>query len=182
MPEQTITDEACMLRVKADDLDAMVPLYDRYHEKLYNFFMRLCRDGEKAKDLTQTIFSRMISYRHSFKEGHKFKSWMYQMARNALIDSYHHTKPETNWDPETEFVREATTDAADEFEKVQQEQTLMEAIAMLSEDEKQIIELSRFQDLKYEEIARITGSSEGAVRVKVHRAIKKLREIYFQMA
>jgi len=68
------------------------------------------------------------------------------------------------------------------MEKEQKEQTLKEALGLLSPQHREIIELSRFQDLKYEEISQITGNSVGAVRVKVHRAVKKLKEVYFQIA
>jgi len=68
------------------------------------------------------------------------------------------------------------------MEKEQRERTLKEALGLLPMEQREIIELSRFQDLKYEEISKITGNSVGAVRVKVHRAIKKLKEVYFQLA
>jgi RNA polymerase sigma-70 factor (ECF subfamily) len=72
--------------------------------------------------------------------------------------------------------------AIDEMEKEGQKETLKEALGLLSPEYREIIELSRFQDLKYEEISQITGNSVGAVRVKVHRAIKKLKDVYFQLA
>jgi len=57
---------------------------------------------------------------------------------------------------------------------------LYEAMALLSEEQREIIELARFQGLKYQEISKITGNSVPAIKVKVHRAIKKLRELYFE--
>jgi RNA polymerase sigma-70 factor (ECF subfamily) len=57
---------------------------------------------------------------------------------------------------------------------------LQKALLKLNPSERELIVMHRFQEIKYEQIAEIIGSSQGAVKVKVHRAIKKLKEIYFQ--
>jgi RNA polymerase sigma-70 factor, ECF subfamily len=179
---QNIPDEELMIKVKNDDLDALVPLFEKYNQRLFNFFLRLCGGRETAEDLTQTVFSRVLQYRHSYNPEHKFKTWLYQMARNAHIDHYHKNKLYIVDDSEVEAVAERAYDFRGQQQLENNYQTLHEAIGLLDDDEKEIIELSRFQDLKYGEIAKITGNSEGAVRVKVHRAIKKIRKIYFQIA
>lgn len=57
---------------------------------------------------------------------------------------------------------------------------LQRALLMLSNSDRELIVMHRFQEIKYSQIAEIMGSSEGAVKVKVHRALKKLKEVYFQ--
>jgi len=174
-------DEILMLEVKNGNLDSLIPLFDKYHVKLYNFFLRLTKSKETSEDLTQNVFSRIIAYKHTFNEQYKFKTWMYQMARNTHIDHYHKNKMYFSDFEETEQTSGKMREAIDETEKFEKHEILYEALNLLSIDEREILELSKFQDLKYEEISKITGNSVGAIKVKVHRAVNKLRNNYFQL-
>ncbi len=176
------TDEELMIAVKEGDLDALSPLFEKYHVKLYNFFLRLTSDKENSRDLTQNVFSRILKYRTSYNEKHQFKAWIYQLARNVHIDHYNKNRYWASEYDDTENIPGNDRDAQEEMEDTERKEILMEAIGQLPVDQKEVIELSRFQGLKYEEISKITGSSVPAVKVKVHRAIKKLKEIYFQIA
>ncbi len=175
-------DELLMLEVKNGDLDSLVPLFDKYNVKLYNFFLRLTRSREASEDLTQNVFSRIIAYKHTFNDSYKFKAWMYQMARNIHIDYYHKNKGYFNEFNEIENTPEKVREAFDETEKSEKHEILYEAMKLLSIEDREILELSKFQDLKYEDISKITGNSVGAIKVKVHRAVNKLRNNYFQLA
>lgn len=171
-----------MTAVKEGDLDALSPLFEKYHVKLYNFFLRLTNDRENSRDLTQNVFSRILKYRHTYNEKHAFKTWIYQLARNVHIDHYNKNRYWISDYEQPEDFAGNEKDAQEEMEDSERREILMEAIDQLPVDQKEVIELSRFQGLKYEEISKITGSSVPAVKVKVHRAIKRLREVYFQLA
>lgn len=176
-----INDEQLIIEVKNGNLDSLVPLFDKYQGKIYNFFLRVTHDPTSSEDLTQTVFSRIIKYRTSYKEVYSFKSWIYQIARNVHVDHYSKKKLWATESEQEQYYADSR-DAIAAMEKEQKEQILKEALALLSPEHREIIELSRFQDLKYDEISQITGNSVGAVRVKVHRAVKKLKEVYFQIA
>jgi RNA polymerase sigma-70 factor (ECF subfamily) len=176
-----IDEEQLMINVKNGDLDSMIPLFELYHVKMFNFFLRYTHNRENSEDLTQNVFSRILSYRYTYNEVYTFKTWIYQIARNVHIDHYSKNRYWSSDYSEPENTVTNTRNAFEEMEKEQREQTLKEALGLLPMDQREIIELSRFQDLKYEEISQITGNSVGAIRVKVHRAIKKLKEIYFQL-
>src|SRR5260221_14328198 len=83
-----MTDEMIMEAVKNGDLQQASLLFERYHKRIFNFLARLASDRELAEDLTQNVFLRMMKYSGSYKEGLKFQSWIYQMARNALLAHY----------------------------------------------------------------------------------------------
>lgn len=170
-------DEILMIEVKNGNLDSLIPLFDKYQIKLYNFFLRLTRSRETAEDLTQNVFSRIIAYKHTFNEEYKFRTWMYQMARNVNIDHYQKNKYYKSDYHEIESSKNDFENAVTETERNQNYDILREAINLLSPDDQEIIELSKFQD-----ISKITGNSVGAIKVKVHRAVNKLKEIYFQLA
>lgn len=176
-----INEEQLMINVKNGDLDSLIPLFDKYHIKMYNFFLRYTHNKETSEDLAQNVFSRILSYKQSYNDVYTFKTWVYQIARNVHIDHYSKNRYWSSDYTEPEDTSIDAQSAIEEMEKEQREQTLNEALGLLPMEHREIIELSRFQDLKYEEISKITGNSVGAVRVKVHRAIKKLKEVYFQL-
>jgi len=174
------TDENIMVQVRNGNLAQMSLLFDRYNEKLFNFFLKMSGNRALAEDLTQNTFYRAIKYKHTFAETSKFKSWIYQIARNIYNDHYNENK---TWN--TDFVKvENLTDSQFtlQHENANVEFELLDmALAKLSETDRQLVVLSKFQGLKYDEISQITGVSVAAIKVQMHRIIKKLREFYFEI-
>jgi len=174
------TDESLMILVRNGDLDSVAPLFERYHVKLYNFFLRLTFDKELSQDLTQNVFYRIIKYKHTYNAEYKFRTWMYQMARNILADHYEKNKIITSDYYKPEKLSDNFLSDQEEVEKQERHKALYEALAKLAPEQREIIVLSRFQGLKYQEISKINGITVGAIKVKVHRAINKLKEAYFE--
>ena len=174
------SDEEIMIKVKNDQLALMKPLFDRYHVKLYNFFLRLTYNEDVSKDLVQNVFYRIIKYRKSYNPEYKFKSWIYQLARNNFADHLKKNKVLFSDFQDVASVSVETTTAFESLELKEKKQALYEAMAQLPEDKREILVMSRFQGLKYEEIGNILNCSVGAVKVKVHRAINQLKEVYFK--
>ena len=168
-----------MQRVKEGNLAEMSVLFERYHLRLYNFFLRLTMNKDISQDLTQNLFYRMIKYKNSYKNEHCVKSWMYQMARNLHID---YCKEEKRSDEIFTKTDSSLFDVTDDNEGFQEEdyERLEHAFSALSNEQKEIIVLSRYQGLKYEEISHIVTQSVPAIKVAMHRAIKQLRGIYFK--
>ncbi|NJO91695.1 MAG: RNA polymerase sigma factor [Chloroflexia bacterium] len=128
-------------------------------------------------DLSQNTFFRMLHYRNSYKPELSFKSWLFGIARNVFLDNVKdkHSKTDSIENIKHKHQTE-NNEALGKFEN----EALHQALNKLSSEEREIIVMSRFQDMKYNEIAEIQGLSLSAVKVKVHRAIKKLREHYFK--
>ncbi len=174
-----IPDEIIMQHVKDGNLAEMSVLFERYHLRLYNFFLKLTRNKEISQDLTQNLFYRMIKYKNTYKNDLKFTSWMYQIARNLHLD---HIKDESR--SEELFLKTDSypADTVDDNNGFPEEvyTRLEHAFSELSNEQKEIIVLARYQGLKYEEISLITNQSVPAIKVAMHRAIKRLRGIYFK--
>lgn len=162
--------------VSQGNLDAMSFIFERYHLRLYNFLVQMTRDKAVAEDLTQTVFYKAIRYRTSYKGG-QFVSWIFKIARNVFSDHYQKSKRTVN-NIEIDLVTYKTED--DFIDRKEEVAHLYNAINKLDVEERELIVMNRFQEMKYSQIADITGSSEGAVKVKVHRIIKKLKTVYFQ--
>lgn len=169
-----------MLQVKAGNMDTMGLLFERYHRPLFGFLFHMTGQREASEDMLQTVFYRMLKYRHTFTGDGEFRSWMYHLARNVLVDHSKQNKRSSHqYDLAEVADRIGGGSAADERLLKQQEMdSLHNAMAKLSADHREVLVLSRFQELKYDEIAQVLNTTEGAVKVRVHRAMNELKKIY----
>jgi len=171
-----LTDEELMHDVAGGNLDAMTFIFERYHLRIFNFLVQMTRDKEVAEDLTQNVFYKVIRYRTSYKGG-QFVSWIFKIARNLFSDYYHKQKKMQS-DTTIENVMDSAVVTSEQ--KTDDLNHLQLALSRLKIEERELIVMNRIQGMRYDKIAEITGSSEGAVKVKVHRIIKKLRSVYFE--
>lgn len=169
-----------MLSVKGGQLSDLSELFDRYHVALYNFFLKLTGDKAKSEDLTQNLFYRVIRYRESYNT-HKgsFKSWLYQMARNIHLDFCKQQKRISDIVKDAHYLPEEAAVKDEGYVEKDYEQ-LQLAISRLGPVDRELILLSRFEGLKYEEISRMKNMTVGAIKVQIHRAIRELKTIYFK--
>ena len=175
-----MTDEALMQNVRENNIDSASILYDRYSKRLYNYFLKISFDKQLSQDMLQTTFLRMIKYRKSFKVEKPFQAWIFQIARNVFADELKEKKIKTNEDVDV-YNMEMGGDSADSPNHEEREKKLYQALNRLDTESKEILVLSRFQGMKYEHIAQVLNLSVSAVKVKVHRAIKKLRVYYLEI-
>ncbi len=174
---ENATDEIIMQSVKEGNLAAMTLLFERYYLKVYNFFLKMGLKRDVSQDLTQNLFFRMIKYRRSY-DGDNLKAWIYKIARN-LHNDYRNEQKRSN-----EILMYSDTypvdyEASAEGFPEEDFERLDYSLARLSEEQRELIVLSRYQRLKYEEISAIVNQSVPAIKVAIFRAIKKLRGIYF---
>src|SRR5262249_26468308 len=148
-----------------------------YQTPLYNFYTKMTQDRALSEDLVQDVFLRILRYRQTYRPGTPFRAWVYQIARNARIDHARKARPEAPMLAEP-AAPETGRDAA---QQKQEAALLQRAMMQLPEDKREILVLSRFQELKYEEIARMLGCEVGTVKVRVHRALQQLRENFRQL-
>ena len=167
-----------MYEVQHGQLSAMTELFDRYHVPVYNFFLRLTMDRSTSEDLTQNLFYRIIRYRQSFSTtAGTFKSWMYQMARNLHADHCRNKQRMAAVEQQTDSF-EDIADLKHGFEESDFKK-LKNALSALGSVDRELIVLSRYEGLKYADIAKMKNMSLGSVKVQIHRALKQLRHFYF---
>jgi RNA polymerase sigma factor (sigma-70 family) len=176
-----MTDELIMEAVKHGDLQQASLLFERYNKRIYNFLARMTMDRALAEDLTQNVFLRIIKYRSSYREGHRFQSWIYQVARNIFSDHYQAHKNKFSDFIDVEKVSDHMPDSGESQALEEQEKLLVRSMALLNEEQRELLVLTRFQHMKYEEVAVIMNTTVANIKVKVHRAIAKLREHYFEL-
>ena len=173
-----------MLKVKSGQLDQLGLLFERYNRPLYGFFLRLTGDEELSEDLVQNVFVRIIKYRHTYKGDGKFSTWMYHMARNLFADHYRKEKRRGYKEDLDVADRYQTNDDNVEKSKIASEELGLLQLAMdrLPEDKREILVLSKYQGMKYKDIADLLEITESAVKVRIFRALKELRVCYEKMA
>jgi len=176
-----MTDEMIMETVKNGDLQQATLLFERYNKRIFNFLARMTVDRDLAEDLTQNVFLRIIKYRTSYRPGLKFQSWIYQVARNVFSDHYQAHKNRFSDFIDVEKIEDAMADHNEAAEMDEKEHLLQRSMAMLSEEQRELLVLTRFQQMKYEDVAVIMDTTVANIKVKVHRAIAKLREHYFEL-
>lgn len=168
-----------MLRVKEGDLDKLGLLFERYKKPLYGFFYGLNRDGDLSEDLVQNVFLRILKYRYLFRGEGDFRTWMFHIARNVSHDHFRKNKHNAKDSLESWHERIGSNEnRATEFQHDEELQLLSDALDRLPADKREILLLSKYQDKKYKEIGEILGCTEGAVKVKVFRALQDLKEVY----
>lgn len=166
-----------MLAVANGNLDLMSILFDRYHVRIYNFFNKMSQNKMVSQDLTQDVFIKILKYRTSYNNGN-FAAWIYTIARNMFSTYYQKQKKER-----TSSIEDDKLNAEDVLltqNKQEELDHLKTALLQLNNSDRELIVMHRYQEIKYKQIAEIIGSSENAVKVRVHRALKKLKDIYFQ--
>ena len=173
-----------MLKVKSGDLDKMGLLFQRYHRQLFGFLFHMTQQREASEDMMQNVFYRMLRSRHTYTGEGEFRTWMYHLARNVLKDHLKQTRRRGNVatiaDYEERIPSGATAD--EQVERKLEIKALEKALESLTPESREVLVLSRFQELKYAEIADVLEISVGAVKVRVHRAINQLKELYCQSA
>lgn len=167
-----------MLLVRNGVGEMLGVLFNRYQSPLFNFYCRLTGDRETSEDLVQEVFYRILKYRHTFQPGTSFRTWMYHIARNARFDRMKKQRSETEIEPQL-----APAFMPIDCLQHEQETALLHcALMRLPADKREVLVLSRFQELTYQEIAHLLGCEAGAVKVRVYRALQELRQIFHRLS
>lgn len=179
---EAFADNTLMEKVRSGDLDKLGLLFTRYKKPLYGFFYGMNKDQELCEDLVQNTFFRILKYRHLFRGEGDFKTWMFHIARNVSHDHFRKNKMKMkesveNW--QERLGHEENRSA--EMQLAEEHQMLSMALERLPEEKREVLLLSKYQEKKYKEIGEILGCSEGAVKVKVFRALQELKGVYKQL-
>ncbi len=178
---ERLSDEQLMKQLAGGNNRAAAVLYDRYYKNVYGYFVRMTRDTEASRDLTQNVFMKVIRYAQSWKEDRVFAHWLFRIARNIMVDYFRGARKFYDLNDEPEITMRDNDDSVRAMEATESMEFLLEAMGKLPPGYRELIELNRFQGFSYREIAETIESNENAVKVKTFRAIQKLKEIYTQI-
>jgi RNA polymerase sigma-70 factor (ECF subfamily) len=176
-----------MLEVKAGDEASFELLLRKYRTPLVNFLYRMVRDQGTAEDLAQEVFLRVYRARLEYAPSAKFTTWMFRIATNLALNALRdgrHRQQEISMDQQIDNGDEVASpwEVADrrpgvEHELIQRDRAVFirRAIAQLPEKQRAAVLLHKYQELDYDEIARILECSESALKSLLFRAYESLR-------
>ncbi len=162
--------------IHSGDKQAFGLLYDAYIQDIYRFVYYKTHQKQVAEDLTSEIFTKAFEKISSFRsEKGTIKVWLYQIARNTIIDSYRTKKMTTNiedaWDISSPENMEHDVDMK------MQSKELQEYLQKLTHDQRDVIIMRLWQDMSYAEIALVMNKSEASCKMNYVRGIQELRKI-----
>lgn len=170
-----------MRQVRDGDVGQLGVLFERHHGRLYNHCLRLTGDPDTSRDLVQEVFFRMLKYRATYRDDGNFLPWFYRLARNACFDHFRGSGREVATEVEALETPSTAPAPAEEAERRDEVRRLSRALARLPVEKRELLVMARFGSLGYREMAEVLGTTAGALRVRVHRALKELREVYLRM-
>ena len=178
-----LADHQLMIAVRDGNLDCMGELFERHHGPLFGYLAKLTGNRTAAEDILQNVFQRMLKYRHTYRDQGSFTAWMYHLARRCASDHFRKTSagPVATDPVALEDHADESRSAADAAESGDDHALLHQALGRLDRDDREVLLLSRLQELSFAEVATILECSVGAARVRAHRTLRTLRDHYLQV-
>ncbi|MEL7122100.1 MAG: RNA polymerase sigma factor [Bacteroidota bacterium] len=180
---ETLTDEKLMQRVRMGEVQYLGLLFERYHKILFTFFYNRNKDIQLSEDLVQNVFLQILKNKHQYKGNGLFKHWLFVIARNTKNNHFRKTKVQF-FDTLEDWKEKITDETINPSRSMmhQEDMSLLKvALNQLDPEKKEILMMSKMQGMKYKEIGEKLGYSEGAIKVKVYRALKELKEKFKQL-
>jgi RNA polymerase sigma-70 factor (ECF subfamily) len=177
-----VEDELIMREVREGDVGKLETLFDRHYQGLFRYFLYLTGQRAASEDLAQEVFFRILKYRHTYQPDAGFRAWLYQIGRNVYTDYLGKQKPEVALAEDAGEIRGAEAPADRQVQKKQEALLLRRALASLPGEKREVLIMSRFLDLKYEEIASVLKCEVGTVKVRVYRAMRELSDRFFALS
>ena len=161
----------------------MSTLFARHQRRLHALAHRLLGDAIAAEDAVQQSFLHMLHRRHTFRDDSRFLPWAYQILRNICADFGNRVTRRAE-EPLRDHAERLPSKRAIGPQRAvsdrQQLDLLRDALLGLPFDRREVIVLARLEQRSSTEIAELLGCSEGAVRVRLHRAVADLRTAFEQ--
>ncbi len=164
-------DEKALLRkLKKGDTESLNQIFDAYYDKVYGYCYRHVNHRENAQDITQEVFLRVCRNISGYRHYGKFENYLYVVAGNLLKDYYR----KRHLLPLDDIVIE---NAEPGFDRAENAVIVTEALKRLPEQEREILLLRYYQELKIKDIARVLGLKLSTAKYHLKRAQEMLGEL-----
>lgn len=167
--------ESIARKCQQGNLEHFGLLFDAFHQKIYKFVYFRTHHKETAEDITSHIFTKALERITTFNPSKgSFAAWLYQIARNSIIDFYRSHKETENiddaWDIADNTSIERDVDTRQQLEKVRS------YLYTLPAQQRDIVLMRVWDDLSHKEIASILDTSEASVKMTFSRVLAKLHK------
>jgi RNA polymerase sigma-70 factor (ECF subfamily) len=170
-----------MVAVQQGNPMAFRVLVERYKKKAYYTALKLVGDSDDAYDISQEAFIRVYNARRRYDVTHPFYAWFYAILRNLARNHLRKRSIRLEYAVRTRRFRKQSLEVSDSPECIaeadESRKAVWAAIGKLSYEHREIIMLRHFEDLSYEEIAKLLGIAVGSVMSRLYYARKRLRDL-----
>ncbi len=195
MPQPTEThdptsDEMLMQQFAQGNTASFATLYDRHERGVWRFVLRSVRAPEIADDVTQELWFAVAQSAARYEPTAKFKTWLFTMARNRMIDLSRTKKNHASIDEEdeegnamfSELAAESRLGPLRQLQSGEEVQALLRAVEALPTDQREAFLLQADGDMSVEEIAAATGVTFETAKSRLRYARTKLKELLNDLA
>jgi RNA polymerase sigma factor (sigma-70 family) len=153
-------------------------LIRKYQQRVYLLVRKMVIDHDDADDVVQEVFIKVWKNLDRFEGGSQLFTWIYRIATNECLRFLERKKKKRFWislsDAGTELAAKIDNSPYISGDEVQKK--LQKALLRLPDKQRLVFNLKYFEELKYEEMSEITGTSVGALKASYHHAVKKIEE------
>lgn len=169
------TDETLMLNYARGNASAFEPLYARYRQPLYRYFLRHVSDATTANDLYQGCWEKVITARERYTDQSPFRAWLFKIAHNHLVDHYRSNRESQPLPPDLEDPNpESPSLSIDEDARSRR---FRDALAALPQEQRDTFLLRMEGGLSLEQLAIATGVNPETAKSRLRYATRKLKEV-----
>ena len=176
-----------MLQLQAGDMRSFDTLVKRWEKPLLNYCYRMVNDIALAEDLRQEVFLRIYRSAKTFRARAKFSTWMYRIATNLCINTlakpghWKETPVAAYLESESEGLDDRLIDPSDQPDEVvvkkERESWVRSAVACLPEDQRVVVIMRHYHDLKFREIAEILGCPISTIKSRMTTGMERLGQM-----
>ena len=166
-----------MLRYRNDDATCFELLYQRYRTTLYSYLMHQCGNQATTDELFQETWASLIQARKTYTDSALFKTYLFRIAHNKLIDHYRrNSKASLSSYEDSDGFFSGNCSPEEQLSFEQQQQQFQKLISQLPEAQREAFLLREQTGLSLEDIARISGTNRETIKSRLRYAINRLRQ------
>ena len=166
--------DAALVAAAREQPQAFLALYDRYFDRVLGYARLRLRDETTCEDVASTVFTTALAHLRRFRGDGPFAGWLFQIARNAVLDVQR--KPAAV--PLPDEATSSEPDVEERFLAYERAAHLHALVRLLPPEHQHLLGLRYGAGLAFDEIGAIVGAAPGTVRVRMHRILEQLRRRY----
>jgi RNA polymerase sigma-70 factor (ECF subfamily) len=171
---ESMKDAQLIKEFRKGNREAFSELVSRHSRPLTMMLLRILKDEEEAKDISQTAFLKAFEGLPRFMMASSFKTWLYRIAINAAKDRLRKRWPTTTLETYETFADPAES-PGEKLDKALKLRQVREAVARLPEKQRITLQLRLYEEMDYKQIAEILGGTAGGARGNFFQAVRSLK-------